>query len=274
VWQLSRAKERQTFALQNRRRREGIAHGEGIIFTCTSFLSKPGKLAETRRALRSFLCQHPIEDLQRILRLVVINEYDAYSTGSFAEPIRELSPAIEFIQKDSSAKGQARSLNIILEMIRPYRYWIHWEESWLCLRPLVRNALSIMDSTSITQLQFTGEWRVAPWPAIPHVTSDGAGFVTLEPDPLAWGLPHSGHTADQVWTEFELARTWPLYSLRPSMNRVSDYLDLSGFNEAPELWPIKFEYEFGMHWLDSGAVKAFTKYPMALRQRGHKSTYE
>ena len=44
--------------------------------------------------------------------------------------------------------------------------------------------------------------------------------------------------------------------LRPSVNRVSTVERVGRFDEDPDLWPIRFEYEYGVRWVSAGGVKA------------------
>ena len=72
-------------------------------------------------------------------------------------------PFINFIQKNDDIKGQGQSLNLILDLIKTYTYWIHWEEAWYCDRPFLFEAIQIIDNTNITQLQFTREFEYTHW---------------------------------------------------------------------------------------------------------------
>src|SRR4051812_11959865 len=103
-----------------------------VIFTCTTFLSKPGRLSKFVSVMQSILDQHTARELAQIDKFLVINEFDPDCQEDFSARITSRFPLIEFIQKDSHSRGQARSLNAILERIKPYEYWIQWEETWEC----------------------------------------------------------------------------------------------------------------------------------------------
>lgn len=242
-----------------------------VLMTCTTYFSKPGKYEQFSRAMNSFSSK---EDLLKIGEIVVINEFDEKdrALGSYADKIKREFPHIKLIQKQAKDKGQARSLNIILDLVTSskFKYWIHWEESWVVSRPFVEDAISIMDEDKrITQMQLTSDWH-----NIPQQFVDNKGnHVVIETDPrMITEAAHNREEYDKLIerTGFDL---WPLYSLRPSINRVEHYRKLSSFSEDPEMWPVVFEYLYGVEWLKAGSVKAFIEPSSAQRQEGHVSTY-
>ena len=215
-----------------------------IILTISTFLSKPNKIEQCTNALTS-LRENGI--LDRVDKVILINEYE------IPEPVWKKMimtfPQVEFIQKGPYDKGQARTLNIILEKIKPYAFWIHWEESWLCERPFITEAIRIMrGSPDISQLQITQDWGDIP---PERIINRGEHNIILE-----------GGADD-----------WPLFSLRPSINRVRHYRDMEPFIEDVKFWPIRFEREFGTRWIAAGCVKAVLTREAATRQLGHVSTY-
>ncbi len=48
------------------------------------------------------------------------------------------------------------------------------------------------------------------------------------------------------YAPFNVRSHWPLYSLRPSVNRAEFYDQLPLFSEDPADWPVYFEYDFGV----------------------------
>jgi hypothetical protein len=66
---------------------------------------------------------------------------------------------------------------------------------------------------------------------------------------------------------------WPLYSIRPSINRVSDY-NFGKFLIKPEYWPLKFEIDFGERWMRKKYVKGIFIEGSVTRKPTHISTYK
>lgn len=98
-----------------------------VLFTCSAFLSKPSKRAQLHTALRSILSCYSQSELSLLREIVVINEYCADDHADHGEAVRLIDPRIEFLQKSQGARGHARTLNMILERLPSYEYWLHWE---------------------------------------------------------------------------------------------------------------------------------------------------
>ena len=71
-----------------------------------------------------------------------------------------------------------------------------------------------------------------------------------------------------------MRQMWPLWSLRPGMDRASKVLTVGYFNEDKVMWPVHFELEWAYNWAtqQGGVVKAGAN--AAYRQRGHISFSE
>jgi hypothetical protein len=114
----------------------------------------------------------------------------------------------------------------------------------------------------MTQLQVTGDWMdVGPKRLESRMTLQGTRYVQVLPDAQT-GKPSAN-----------IKHGWPLYSLRPSINRADFCRQVGRFNEDPRLWPVRFERDYGLRWLRSGATKAVLTPPAAERQPNHRSTY-
>lgn len=197
--------------------------------------------------------------------IVVINEWDE-QCARHVEFMKVNFPSVKFIQKTPQDKGQARSLNIL---IRDYllhsnkKYWVHWEDTWVCTRPLFPEVVRLMDANPhVSQLQLTNDWNKMPHQAR---TKD----ITI--------LKPLGHHEKSIYEVEKIeVGTWPLFSLRPSINRLS-FFQRHGrdfyFLEDPNLWPLRFEWEFGRIFLRNKGVKAVVNKPFAKRVENHKSTY-
>jgi hypothetical protein len=178
-------------------------------------------------------------DMNIFNKCVVINEYSPDASRLINEIIKKY-PFIEFIQKDKNNIGQARSLNIIIDIIKAnnYKYWVHWEESWVCTRQFINKAIDIMENSKITQLQFTPDWQ------------DHKHKIIL-PDYHILLYDYDINETEKILSSDK----WPLYSLRPSINRANFYADMPSFLEYPSLWPVIFERLYGNEWIKKGAIK-------------------
>lgn len=241
---------------------------QDTIFTCTTYFDyeKEDKWNVFCRAMDSILQKHSKETLHRVKTWVVVNEYSDTPKQVWTKRVRERYPFITFIQKDASKKGQANSLNIILDWIKPYTYWIQWEESWYVETPCFDTAFSIMDSTNITQLQMTNNWLNIDKESI-HCKSQ---YCIIDQTKNLKEI--------STWSPYHLfdypnwVHSWPRYSLLPSINRVSFYT-FGKFPIDPALWPIKFEWDFAIRWANLGGVKAVLIGGPVIRSKSHKSTY-
>lgn len=246
---------------------------QDTLFTCTTFLDfKSGdrwkRFCSAMDSLKRF---HSENDLNRIRKWIVVNEYSDSPNENWAAKVAERYPHVEFIQKGPNQKGQAASMNIILTKIRPYRFWIHWEEAWEVRAPFLKDAFRAMESSDITQLQFTFHEGKVNWMDMPPekikcegrvcriYAADGVEDI-VEKDPY------------KDWENHFFSK-WPLYSLLPSINRVEPYLGIGTFSEDPKLWPIKFEWDFGRRWYRAGCTKAVLKDGPVWRPGRHTSTY-
>jgi hypothetical protein len=248
------------------------------IFTCTTFFDfeKQDKWTAFCRAMDSIAEHHDAATLGRIDRWLVVNEYSAAPRADWAERVRAAYPFVDFIQKGAGEKGQAASLNIILGEIRPYTYWIHWEETWYCRRPCLDRLFDAIETLPLSQIQCTQLGDQPNWldsdrhPKRVLKTGRGTEVVAILP---------SARTAEFVRrpvTEFgpEFNDHWPLYSLLPSINRVCDVRGVGAFSTDPALWPFKFEWDYGRRWFLEGGTKAVLPDGPAIRDTAaHKSTY-
>ena len=65
---------------------------------------------------------------------------------------------------------------------------------------------------------------------------------------------------------------WPLYSLRPSINKVKDNC-FGKFSTNPEHWPVKFEWDYARRWLLNGNTKSVLPDGPVIRDDEHVNTY-
>jgi len=93
---------------------------ENTIFTCTTFFDfeKQDKWNCFCNAIDSILEKHTKDDLNKIKKWIVVNEYSKKPKKDWVAIVNEKYPFIEVIQKTKENTGQASSLNIILEKIK------------------------------------------------------------------------------------------------------------------------------------------------------------
>ena len=229
---------------------------KNTLFTCTTFLSKPNKYNELDRALSTFLSNYDGESIREYL---VINEYSEEDTSEMIETLRDKYPMITFMNKKKNQQGQAYSLNIIIDYLKKhkYKYWIRWEESWYTIRPFFNEAYNIMETTSIDQLQFTENFKDIPSHRV-KVKDKHLEIKKRDSYPDYW----IGEKDDN----------WPLFSLRPGIDRVSTILKVGYFNNSKDKWPITFEYDYSLDWVQVGKKGVLKDYSVT-RNHDHQSTY-
>jgi len=243
-----------------------------ILFSMTTVIERPDKREQVIKALRSIHKYEP--KLQKYAKIVIINEYNP--EGIKADFLKEEFPWINIvINKTFKDKGQAGSLNLIIKMLgtinKPkFDYWLHWEESWVATRPFLGVCYEAM-SIGIDQLQLTEDmWEDDYYYYVNLPKSRRKIYIQRK------YLPYKmySHCKRIVKKQHEKCRDlgdWPLWSLRPSMDRVSKILNVGLFNTDPKFWPVDFELEFAYNWtMQSGGV---TKAGILCtkRQKGHKS---
>lgn len=250
------------------------------LFSCTTYFDfeKQDKWAAFCKAMDSLAKKHGEETLGRIRRCFIVNEWSEQPKRDWSAEVSARYPFATFVQKPRSLKGQAASMNLILDELGTgsYTYWIHWEETWYCSEPCLERMFDVMDSDrSITQLQVTrlkgqANWLDSKNPKEERATAAGTEYIVVKPTTATVEYAKKDVTE---WSN-EFFPNWPLYSLLPSINRVELYRRVGSFSTDPALWPIKFEWDFGRRWLLGGGVKAVLPDGPVVRDEGrHKSTY-
>jgi len=249
------------------------------IFTCTTFFDfeKQDKWAVFCKAMDTIQELHSAEILSKVDRWLLVNEHSESPKQDWAKVVKEKYPFLELYQKDASQKGQAASMNYILQQIPPYTYWIHWEESWYCRSPCFMRMFDVMDATSLTQVQVTQHLDYPNWldpgnhTKETNTTSNGIEYIVIHASP---GTKETLSLPSEVLNA-EKTNHWPLYSLLPSINRVSHYASLGEFSTDPALWPIKFEWDYARRWYLAGNTKAVLPDGPVVRDNSlHTSTYK
>lgn len=249
------------------------SQGHEIILTMTTFMDKDNRLQNFQQFIHSFQEHHPSKYNDGSIfkgyvgKVVVINEAGSNDYTNF---MKKNFPEIIFIQKDAKDQGQARSLNILIEKFllrdKSLRYWIHWEDSWVVDRPLFPDLVDIMEkSPQVSQLQLTNDWRKGT------SRSNTGHCIIIHPDPEL-GMDMNVY---QKLDTLDISK-WHLYSLRPSIHRLSFFQEKLYpfyFLEDRNLWPIWFEWEFARHFVRCGGIKAISHHVYASRIPNHKHSY-
>ena len=208
---------------------------------------------------------------QKIGSWLVINEPGTANVASsdWHKLVADNFPWIRFVQKTENSRGQAKSLNLILDEIKPFQYWLQWEEAWFCTQPFLDTALCVMETNPrINQLQLTCTTpeNKADW-FHQRVKGHEEGWSIIPSHPEVFESLKIEHI------DMSANRIWPVYSLRPSLNTVHFYETLPKFSTSPGMWPLKFEWDFGRNWVLAGGVKAILLGGPVTRSVDHKSTY-
>lgn len=257
---------------------------KGMILTMTTCFHINGRFANVQKFVDSFQKFHPLSKdgavfspyFDKVVFINDVNVNDQHQIVPHPEEeyyrsyFREVLPEVELIEKTlPSDKGQARSLNILIEKYlrhNDYKYWVHWEDSWVLSRPLFPEVVDIMDkSPEVHQIQLTDDWGNDPKNKTEHC------FIIknqASPEEIKRGIYRKLDALD--------LSKWPTFSLRPSINRLSFFCEKMYpfyFLEDPRLWPIWFEWEFARNFCRCGGVKAIPHKPFVSRVGGHKHSY-
>lgn len=249
-----------------------------IIFTCTTFFDfkKQDKWISFCNGIDSILKLHDKQLItDKIDTWFVVNEYSDTYKQDWKKLVKERYPFIEFVQKDKSKKGQGTSLNMILEKIKGYKYWIHWEESWFCRKPCIDRMIDIIENTDVDQLQVTQRGPKPDWLDLSsdlHVhkkTNNGSDYIIILPNP-----DETIYKLDKQLGDPDYIGAWPYYSLRPSINKVDFYSKTGKFSEDPRFWPGTFEMDYARKCHLNKLVKAvLPDGPVYRDEKNHASTY-
>ena len=260
----------------------GGNYSNNVLFTCTTFISKEKKLEELCKALDTFIKFNSYISDKIIGEYIIINEYGE-NTEEKIKILKKKYPKFHFINKKKSNKGQARSVNLIIQYLKKnkdkFKYWLHWEESWFSTGPILEKAYNIMVNSNISQLQLIYRWfdviHANDILTIEH--EDYVEFKASKRLQKAWNKLPNG----SIWKwDKSLKRSikkgtlWPFYSLSPGIDRVDQVLNTGYFNEDPNKWPVQFEYEWALKWVKKNKIiKAVIKNSPIIRSKEHKSTY-
>ena len=224
-----------------------------ILTITTNFDIKEGKEDKWKifcNGIDSIL--HHDKNINLFVDFYVINEYSLNPKKDWKVKCNKKFSFINFIQKTKDLQGQGESLNLILDLIKTYIYWIQWDEVWYSTRSFIFDAIQIMDNTKITQLQFTKENDITDLEDKIVLTD----CHKMPNDNNYCILKYNIKDYPKINLDVELTdKVYSLYSIKPSINRVKNY-NFGKFIVKPEYYPTKFEIEFGQRWMDNNYIKA------------------
>jgi hypothetical protein len=250
-----------------------------VLWTCTTFFdyNKGERWAAFQEAMDGIVKYHSSNDLEKIQKWIVLNEYSPNPKHDYAILIAEKYPWITFVQKPPGREGIANSINWILDSYVPHsRLWIHWEDTWVARAPFLDRAITYMNANQdITQLTFVYKNGRTEWSDIyPKRLKCRGDFCRVAPHPdTAWYARWDGSVegmTDKVRAKWAI--TWPLYQLLPSINRSAFYRGLPRFHQQRK----HAEWLFAREWLRSGGIKAIFRDAPVWRptESSHVSTHE
>lgn len=239
-----------------------------ILCTCTTYLSLPNKYKQLVTLLDSFIL-HNKDQFALIGKFLIINEYGK-KTNNIIHELREKYPQFTFVNKSIHSQGQARSLNMIINVLKNerYKYWIHLEESWKCIGGFVKKVYDIMENNNIAQLQLSNDWV--------DVLDNNAFHVNRRKHhiELKFTDEYKKYILDNNKNKHHSQCLWPLFSLRPGIDRTENILRTGFFNQDYKKRVVTFEYEFAIKWLSNNDItKSILVEPVFYRQPEHVSTY-
>lgn len=233
------------------------------IEPCVTMTMTTCKRYETfTQTVNSFLNCCAGDDLRKIKRFIVV---DDNSSAIERDLMRALYPFFEFVMKDSSQKGHALSMNMLVTLVET-DYWMHIEDDWLFLQPLdyISRALAIFEHESkhgVAQVLFNRNY--AELVDETYVSGVGGFSRSLSYGDGGWQtlnyVRHEYCDRQQAMEAFKHRHSnapchayWPHFSLRPSL------LSIKAIRRVGEFSPLScFEHNFAHRFVAQGFSSAF-----------------
>lgn len=214
--------------------------------------------------------------------VIIVNEYSPDNIKEFSKHkniIEEIFSKAIFIQKGKDQQGQAHSLNIILNACENMDYHIQWEEGWICTKPFYYEVIGLLEHSNYQQIGLTNDWCDSLLLLEKKLNTSSSVFyreLMIDPRFNEHKLLQLKKADDQEIANILATvnlNIWPLYSLRPGVNRVSFVKELPLFNTYEKLWPVRFEYLYAYYWFIQGGTKAMLASPRSYRALNKVSSY-
>lgn len=177
---------------------------------------------------------------------------DDGSSESDRQKMRQRYPFFEWVWKDEKDKGHAKSMNIILDMVKtPYLF--HMEDDWefYIRKNYISECLSVLQENErygqcLVNKNYAELFNQNIVGGIQRQTQRGLFY--LEHDFI-----ESGETFQKKYGIGSNCAYWPHYSLRPGLNRVEALKKCGTYN--PNVG--HFEMDFAYRYVDQGWKTVF-----------------
>ena len=248
-----------------------------LIFTCTTFIKTPENYNKLVRALDTFISKNN-DCLHLVNKFLIVMEYTELNTSY--KPLLQKKypqPRFIFLEKSANDDGHSKSINIIHEYIKDYKYWLHWEESWYCIGPILKQAYEIIQVEEIENVQFTERDILYLVPEVDNKYLKCVfyeGYKTINAKEELLNVWHNWEINDMDWSVWKEFGLWPFYSLRPSISKTSSILKAGKHSEDPAKWPFQCEFEWALRWVRRNNIMvAIVSDIKVIRDETHTSTY-
>jgi GR25 family glycosyltransferase involved in LPS biosynthesis len=209
----------------------------------------------TYRTINSML--HCITDLEKhVSKFLVV---DDNSSEEDRTKLLQCYPFITLIRKDSTQKGHPKSMNIILNEIKNYKYQFHIEDDWEFFYPknFISDSIAILESDPNY-----GQCLINRDYGEDQVTINNIGGSTLKKCKQSttdlYYYEHRHFKGQQLQIESQKCGLsnnlyWPHFSFRVGLTKTEVYNKVGSFNEAAK----HFEMEYAERYFYSGYITTF-----------------
>ena len=253
-----------------------INNHKQILFSCTTFLKDDINYNKLNRTLDTFL-EYNKADLHLIDKFIIVMEYSLLN-NKYINELKNKYSMMTFIIKTEDEKGHSRSINIIIDNLSGYKYWLHWEESWYSNGPILKNTYITMETSDINNLQLTKREVLYDMSITENeyinCTILGNQYKVIKANTKLKNLWRYWEINDLDFTVWKNVGLWPFYSLRPSMSKVNTIVKTGYHNEDIIKWPFQCEFEWALKWVRrNNIVVGIPLHINITRDDYHKSTY-
>jgi len=269
--------EKQSYMIYN----NAIPRNENVkgrlLFSCTTFISNEKKYNILLRTLDTFI-KFNKNHLYLIDDYLIVLEYSSLNRHYINE-LELKYPMMTFIDKKEYQKGQSFSLNMIIDKLEHYEFWMHWEDSWYSIGPVLQEAYNIITTTDISHYSLTQREIIYTMPVVEnnhiHCKLINNEIKKMQPSVQLIELFKYWQMNDMDWSVWKDVGWWPFFSLTPSINKVSDILNVGYFSIESNKWPFQFEFEWALRWIkQKNIVIGINKDIKVVRDNDkHVSTY-
>jgi mannosyltransferase OCH1-like enzyme/GR25 family glycosyltransferase involved in LPS biosynthesis len=247
-----------------------------ILFSCTTYLTNHTKYEILKKTLDTFI-KYNKDDLHLINEFVIMMEYTE-NNKRYLDKLKQRYPNFIFIQKNKNQKGQAKSLNMIIDKLKDYKLWLHWEDSWYSIGPILKKAYDTLNSSEINYLQLIKKDNIYNIPEINNqhleckIIND---YKIIKPNEMLKKMWRYWEINDFDWSIWKESGWWPFFSLTPLLTDTNIILTTGYFNEDLNKWPFQFEFEWSLRWIRKNKIKlGVLKNINVIRDEDREPTYK